>query len=46
MFENLRAIDDEISRNAALAEHFLNGSYISYDDVRILYFVSYPKSGA
>lgn len=40
MFENLRAIDDEISRNTALAEHFLNGSYISSDDVRILYFVS------
>ena len=40
MFEDLRAIDDEISRNTALAEHFLNGSYVSFDDVRILYFVS------
>ena len=39
-FEELRAIDDEISRNAALAEHFLDGSYINFDDVRIIYFVS------
>ena len=39
-FEELRAIDDEISRNTALAEHFLDGSYVNFDDVRIIYFVS------
>ena len=39
-FEELRAIDDEISRNTALAEHFLDGSYVNFDDVRIIYFIS------
>lgn len=39
-FEELRAIDDEISRNVALAEHFLDGSYVPFDNVRILYFIS------
>ena len=40
LFEELRAIDDEISRNVALAEQFLDGVYIDYDDVRILYYIS------
>ena len=40
MFEQLRAIDDEISRNVALAEQFLDGVYVDYDDVRILYYIS------
>ena len=40
LFEELRAIDDEISRNEALAEQFLNYAYIDYNDVRILYYIS------
>ena len=40
LFEELRAIDDEISRNMALAEQFLDGVYVDYDDVRILYYIS------
>lgn len=40
LFEELRAIDDEISRNLALAEQFLDGVYVDYDDVRILYYIS------
>ena len=40
LFEELRAIDDEISRNIALAEQFLDGVYVDYDDVRILYYIS------
>lgn len=40
LFEELRFIDDEISRNLALAEHFLDGKYINYDDIRILYYIS------
>ena len=40
LFEELRFIDDEISRNLALAEHFLDGKCINYDDIRILYYVS------
>ena len=40
LFEELRAIDDEISRNVALAEQFLDGVYVDYDDVRILYYIS------
>lgn len=40
LFEELRAIDNEISRNVALAEQFLDGVYIDYDDVRILYYIS------
>ena len=40
LFEELRAIDDEISRNVALAEQFLDGVYIDSDDVRILYYIS------
>ena len=40
LFEELRAIDDEISRNVALAEQFLDCVYVDYDDVRILYYIS------
>lgn len=40
LFEELRAIDDEISRNVALAEQFLDGVYVDYNDVRILYYIS------
>ena len=40
LFEDLRAIDNEISRNIALAEQFLDGVYVDYDDVRILYYIS------
>ena len=40
LFEELRTIDDEISRNVALAEQFLDGVYVDYDDVRILYYIS------
>lgn len=40
LFEELRAINDEISRNVALAEQFLDGVYVDYDDVRILYYIS------
>ena len=40
LFEELTAIGDEISRNVALAEQFLNGVYVGYDDVRILYYIS------
>lgn len=40
LFEELRAIGDEISRNVALAEQFLDGVYVDYDDVRILYYIS------
>lgn len=40
LFEELRAIDNEISRNIALAEQFLDGVYVDYDDVRILYYIS------
>ena len=40
LFEELRAIDDEISRNLALAVQFLDGVYVDYDDVRILYYIS------
>ena len=40
LFEELRAIDDEISRNVALAKQFLDGVYVDYDDVRILYYIS------
>ena len=40
LFEELRFIDDEISRNLALAEQFLNESYVDYNDVRILYYIS------
>lgn len=40
LFEELIAISDEISRNAALAEQFLDGMYVDYDDVRILYYIS------
>ena len=40
LFEELRVIDDEISRNEALAEEFLNYAYIDYNDVRILYYIS------
>ena len=40
LFEELRTIDDEISRNVALAEQFLDGVYVNYDDVRILYYIS------
>ena len=40
LFEELTAISDEISRNVALAEQFLNGVYVGSDDVRILYYIS------
>lgn len=40
LFEELRFIDDEISRNLALAEQFLDGVYIGYNDIRILYYIS------
>ena len=40
LFEEIRMIGDEISRNAALAEQFLDESYVDYDDVRILYYIS------
>ena len=40
LFEELRNIGDEISRNVALAEQFLDGVYADYDDVRILYYIS------
>ena len=40
LFEELRNIGDEISRNVALAEQFLDGVYVDYDDVRILYYIS------
>lgn len=40
LFEELIAIGDEISRNVALAEQFLDGVYVDYDDVRILYYIS------
>lgn len=40
LFEELTAISNEISRNVALAEQFLNNAYIHYDDVRILYYIS------
>ena len=40
LFEELRTIGDEISRNVALAEQFLDGVYVDYDDVRILYYIS------
>ena len=40
LFEELIAISDEISRNVALAEQFLNNAYIHYNDVRILYYIS------
>ena len=40
LFEELTAIADEISRNVALAEQFLDGVYVDYDDVRILYYIS------
>ena len=40
LFEELRAIGDEISRNVALAEQFLDGVHVDYDDVRILYYIS------
>lgn len=39
LFGELMAISDEISRNAALAEQFLD-SYVNYDNVRILYYIS------
>ena len=40
LFEELTAIADEISRNVALAEQFLDGVYGDYDNVRILYYIS------
>ena len=40
LFEELIAIGDEISRNVALAEQFLDGVHVDYDDVRILYYIS------
>lgn len=40
LLEELRTIGDEISRNVALAEQFLDGVYVDYDDVRILYYIS------
>lgn len=40
LFEELTAIGDEISRNVALAEQFLDGVYGDYDNVRILYYIS------
>ena len=40
LFGELIAISDEISRNVALAEQFLNNAYIHYNDVRILYYIS------
>ena len=40
LFEELRAIDDEISRNVVLAEQFLDDVYVNYNDVRILYYIS------
>lgn len=40
LFEELIAISDEISRNVALAEQFLDGVYGDYDNVRILYYIS------
>ena len=40
LFEELTAIADEISRNVALAEQFLDGVYVDYDNVRILYYIS------
>ena len=40
LFEELRFIDDEISRNLALAKQFLDGVYIGYNDIRILYYIS------
>ena len=40
LFDELLSISDEISRNAALAEQFLDGAYVNYDDVRILYYIS------
>ena len=40
LFEELTAIGDEISRNVALAEQFLNGVYVGSDDIRILYYIS------
>lgn len=40
LFEELRTIGDEISRNVALAKQFLDGVYVDYDDVRILYYIS------
>ena len=40
LFEELRTIGDEISRNVALAEQFLNEAYVDYNNVRILYYIS------
>ena len=40
LFEELRTIGDEMSRNVALAEQFLDGVYVDYNDVRILYYIS------
>lgn len=40
LFWELRTIGNEISHNAALAEQFLDGMYVDYDDVRILYYIS------
>lgn len=40
LYGELIGISDEISRNAALAEQFLDGSYVDYDNVRILYYIS------
>lgn len=39
LFSELEQISYEISKNAALAEHFID-SYVKYDDVRILYCIS------
>lgn len=40
LFWELRTIGNEISRNEALAEQFLNCILCNYDDVRILYYIS------
>lgn len=40
LFDELREIGAEISRNEALAEQFLDGIWCNYDDVRILYYIS------
>ena len=40
LYGELIEISDEISRNAALAEQFLDGYYVDYDNVRILYYIS------
>ena len=40
LFDELISISNEISYNSALAEQFLDETYVNYDDVRILYYIS------